>query len=32
MRCTCGAQMCYICRQPVKDYYHFGQAGDRSDK
>ena len=24
----CGAQMCYLCRQPVRDYKHFfGQGG-----
>ena len=25
---TCGAKMCYLCKQPVKDYTHFyGQGG-----
>ncbi|XP_067009558.2 E3 ubiquitin-protein ligase RNF216 [Anabrus simplex] len=23
MTCTCGARMCYLCRQPVDDYSHF---------
>jgi TRIAD3 protein (E3 ubiquitin-protein ligase RNF216) len=23
MTCECGAQICYICRQPVRDYNHF---------
>jgi len=33
MKCTCGALMCYICRQPVKDYSHFnGQGGDACHK
>ena len=28
MSCECGALMCYLCRQPVKDYSHFnGQGG-----
>ena len=28
MTCQCGAQMCYLCRQPVKSYGHFyGQGG-----
>ncbi|XP_067012881.2 uncharacterized protein [Anabrus simplex] len=27
MRCTCGALMCYICRQPVSDYSHFNPMG-----
>merc|ERR1719318_491178 len=29
MMCSCGAQMCYLCKQPVKDYSHFyGQGGE----
>ena len=27
MTCQCGAQSCYICRQPVKDYSHFYGQG-----
>ena len=27
MTCECGAQMCYICRQPVRDYSHFYGQG-----
>merc|ERR550519_2830491 len=23
MTCTCGAKMCYICRQPIKGHKHF---------
>ena len=27
-RAGCGAKMCYLCKQPVKDYTHFyGQGG-----
>ncbi|XP_006815806.2 uncharacterized protein LOC102801442 [Saccoglossus kowalevskii] len=26
MTCMCGASMCYICRQPIKGYEHFGTA------
>ncbi|KAJ8924800.1 hypothetical protein NQ315_000954 [Exocentrus adspersus] len=33
MTCSCGAIMCYICKQPVKDYRHFnGMGGDKYDK
>lgn len=33
MACTCGATMCYICRQPVTDYSHFnGQGGTEHEK
>ena len=29
MTCSCGAQMCYLCHQPVKDYGHFyGHGGE----
>ena len=28
MTCSCGAKMCYLCKQPVEDYSHFyGQGG-----
>lgn len=29
MTCTCGGIMCYICRNPVKDYSHFGNGSDK---
>jgi hypothetical protein len=33
MTCTCGAIMCYICRQPVTSYSHFnGQGGSEFHK
>ncbi|KAJ4432000.1 hypothetical protein ANN_20614 [Periplaneta americana] len=33
MTCSCGAMMCYICRQPVQDYTHFnGQGGTEFHK
>ncbi|XP_046677920.1 uncharacterized protein LOC124365871 isoform X1 [Homalodisca vitripennis] len=33
MTCNCGALMCYICRQPVKDYTHFnGPGGDNHNR
>ncbi|KAF5278107.1 hypothetical protein FQR65_LT03623 [Abscondita terminalis] len=27
MTCFCGAQMCYVCKQAVRDYTHFDQGG-----
>lgn len=27
MTCFCGAMMCYICDQPVKNYGHFSGQG-----
>ena len=27
MHCTCGAQMCYICRKPIENYNHFSKDG-----
>ncbi|XP_054261210.1 uncharacterized protein LOC128985602 [Macrosteles quadrilineatus] len=33
MTCSCGAKMCYICRQPIQDYMHFnGPGGDQNKK
>jgi hypothetical protein len=30
MTCSCGAQMCYLCKEKVVDYSHFyGQVGPR---
>lgn len=26
MACQCGQYMCYVCRQPIKDYTHFDAA------
>uniref|UniRef100_A0A1Y1LPB4 RING-type domain-containing protein n=1 Tax=Photinus pyralis TaxID=7054 RepID=A0A1Y1LPB4_PHOPY len=32
MTCSCGALMCYVCNQPVKDYNHFnGPGGDKTN-
>ncbi|GAB6021755.1 hypothetical protein CHUAL_004333 [Chamberlinius hualienensis] len=31
MRCICGQFMCYVCRQPIKDYSHFGPNGCPQD-
>ena len=28
----CGAKMCYLCKQPVKDYTHFYGQGGEPDK
>ncbi|KAK5647902.1 hypothetical protein RI129_002794 [Pyrocoelia pectoralis] len=32
MTCSCGALMCYVCGQPVKDYNHFnGPGGEKTN-
>lgn len=27
MKCSCGAEMCYICKTPISGYGHFKEGG-----
>ena len=29
MKCPCGQEMCYLCREPIKGYDHFNQQNSK---
>nr|CAD7417607.1 unnamed protein product [Timema poppensis] len=31
MVCSCGAMMCYLCRQPIQGYCHYYIQSDRGE-